>query len=258
MSSPPEHHDSRHPSFKQYVMIAIILFVITAVEFLIIVPQGWKGSSVVIAPLVFLSVLKFAIVVMFYMHLRFDSRTFSIVFVAGLVLAVLVGSAVLGLFGSFQPKQRPFAAAHAVPFSHDAEASGHGAGPSGPPATHEPPDGGEGPVNEPPDGPSGGMELVAQGQQIFTSTGGCNACHTVQGVSSGLVGPDLSHIGTDGAERKPGVSARDYIAESIRSPEAFVAPDVERATAGIMTSAITANLSNQQVQALVEFLLAQK
>ena len=27
---PPEHHDSRHPTFKQYATIAIILFVITA------------------------------------------------------------------------------------------------------------------------------------------------------------------------------------------------------------------------------------
>jgi hypothetical protein len=41
-------------------------------------------------------------------------------------------------------------------------------------------------------------------------------------------------------------------------PEAFVAEGVERAIPGLMTSALTASLSDADVQALVEFLLAQK
>ncbi len=74
----------------------------------------------------------------------------------------------------------------------------------------------------------------------------------------GLVGPDLTHIGTDAATRKPGVSAEAYIRESIREPDAFVAEGVARAIPGLMTSALTANLTDQQVEALVQFLLAQK
>ncbi len=97
------------------------------------------------------------------------------------------------------------------------------------------------------------------GEAIFTgSVGGCSACHTIEGVTAGLVGPDLTHIGTDAGTRKPGVSAEAYIIESIREPEAFVAEGVERATPGLMTRALTANLTDGQVDALVEFLLKQK
>ncbi|NIT63094.1 MAG: hypothetical protein GWO39_04655, partial [Gammaproteobacteria bacterium] len=48
--------------------------------------------------LLVLSGAKFALVVMFYMHLRFDSPIFSGVFVAPLMLAVLVVVALIVLF----------------------------------------------------------------------------------------------------------------------------------------------------------------
>lgn len=252
---PPEHHDSRHPTFKQYVTIAIILFVITAVEFLIIVPQSFKGNSGAIGPLVALSAIKFAIVIMFYMHLKFDNRLLGAVFITGLVLAFAAGSAVLALFGSFQPTPRDFAAANAVAYTHPGEAGGHEAVETEQPVPGVTPDGGTEMVVEE---PTGGSDLVAQGQEIFTGAGGCLACHTVEGISSGAVGPNLTHIGTDGATRQPGVSARDYITESIRMPEAFVATGVPNAIPGLMTSALTANLGDADVKALVEFLLAQE
>lgn len=98
----------------------------------------------------------------------------------------------------------------------------------------------------------------ADGQALFNGKGTCLTCHTIEGVASGLIGPDLTHIGTDAATRQPGVSARDYITESIRKPEAFVAEGVERAIPGLMTSALTEGLSDEEVGALVEFLLAQE
>ena len=104
----------------------------------------------------------------------------------------------------------------------------------------------------------GETDLAALGQEIFTGAGGCSACHTVEGISAGLVGPDLTHIGTEAPTRKQGFSAEEYIRESIRKPEVFVPEGVERATPGLMTSALTANLTDQQVEALVQFLLAQK
>lgn len=99
---------------------------------------------------------------------------------------------------------------------------------------------------------------MSQGKDIFAGSGGCGACHTVEGITVGLVGPDLTHIGSEGSERKPGVSAKDYITESILAPEDFVPDGVERAIPGIMTRGITAGLSESQVEALVAFLLAQK
>ena len=45
-----------------------------------------------------LSAAKFALVVLFYMHLKFDSRLFSGVFVGGLLLAVAVAVTLMSLF----------------------------------------------------------------------------------------------------------------------------------------------------------------
>ncbi len=52
-----------------------------------------------------------------------------------------------------------------------------------------------------------------------------------------------------------GVSAKDHLTESIREPEAFVAEGVEGAIPGLITAAMTASLSGDDVAALVEFLL---
>ena len=119
MAHEPEHTTGFHPSFMQYVMIAIILFAITIVEFLLI----WDKAGIVdhlgaskIPLLVGLSAVKFAIVIMFYMHLKFDNRLFGTVFLAGLVLAFMVGLALLGLFTAMNGDQRTFAENRAIPY----------------------------------------------------------------------------------------------------------------------------------------------
>jgi azurin len=118
-------HTTHHPSFNQYVLIAIILFAITIVEFLLI----WDGAGIVdhlgaskIPLLVFLSAVKFAIVIMFYMHLKFDNRLLGSIFIAGLLLAFLVGIALMGLFVGFGGGQRSYAALNAVPYEEHHEA----------------------------------------------------------------------------------------------------------------------------------------
>ena len=117
-------HKSNHPTFNQYVVIAIILFAITIVEFGII----WDKIGIeddlgaAVTPLLIgLSAIKFAIVIMYYMHLKFDDRFFGTVFIAGLVLALVVGGAVITIFVGFEGKPRDFAAANAVPYEgHEA------------------------------------------------------------------------------------------------------------------------------------------
>jgi len=118
-------HTTHHPSFNQYVLIAIILFAITIVEFLLI----WDKAVIVdylgpskIPLLVFLSAIKFAIVIMFYMHLKFDNRLLGSIFIAGLVLAFIVGIAVISTFVGFEGEQRSFAAQNAVPYVEHEEA----------------------------------------------------------------------------------------------------------------------------------------
>jgi azurin len=121
---------ARHPTFRQYVLVATILFVITIIEFLLIynragIVDNLGGSKIPL--LVVLSGIKFAIVIMFYMHLKFDSRLFTAVFLAGLALAFAVGLALLGLFVALRGDPREFAQAHATPYVEGAEgeAAGH-------------------------------------------------------------------------------------------------------------------------------------
>jgi mono/diheme cytochrome c family protein len=70
-----------------------------------------------------------------------------------------------------------------------------------------------------------------RGLAVF-NTNGCSGCHTIQGVSNGVVGPNLSKIGTDAAEiiKQPGYTGQakapeDFIRESIVNPNAYVAPN---------------------------------
>ena len=253
MSDQPQAGHSRHPTFKQYVLVAILLFAITIVEFLIIWPVNRiEGFSTPV--LIVLSIVKFAIVISFYMHLKFDNKLLTWIFLGGLVLGTAVTFSLLFLFsavsGATAP-QRDFAEANARPFEHEAKEHE--------PPSEKPPDELGQPTTEPPgDGVAPGTDLVALGEETFTGAGGCTVCHTIEGISAGVVGPDLTLIGTDASGRIAGVSAEDYLTESLRSPEAFVAEGVDRAIPGLMTSAITANLTDQQIEALVQFLLTQK
>jgi heme/copper-type cytochrome/quinol oxidase subunit 4/mono/diheme cytochrome c family protein len=257
MSSSPAVHESHHPTFKQYVIVALILFAITAVEFLIIVPDDFKGKGWTIAPLAGLSIIKFAIVIFFYMHLKFDNKLFTWIFLGGLALGAAVVFALVTLFFSYTPSPRQYAQIHAVPFSHEGGGAEHPAEPK--PASEQTQPEGQAPEPSGSEPAAAPAASAADGEAIFLGAGGCAACHTIEGTTAqGKLGPDLTHIGADGASRQDGVSARDYITESIKDPEAFVASGVERANPGLMTSAITASLSDSDVASLVEFLLEQE
>lgn len=88
-------HDG-HASTKFYWAIGAILTVITAVEVAIFYVEAL--APVLVPVLLVLSAAKFAIVVMFFMHLKFDSKIFSGVFLAGLVLAAFMTTALIILY----------------------------------------------------------------------------------------------------------------------------------------------------------------
>src|SRR5688572_10171978 len=89
-----EHHE--HPTWKFYVVIGVILTVVTLVEVAIFYIPAIK--PILIPTLAVLSLAKFMTVVLFYMHLKFDSPVFRRVFFAPLFLAVLVVTGLVILF----------------------------------------------------------------------------------------------------------------------------------------------------------------
>ena len=92
--------DMRHPGPRQYVIVAVVLAVITAMEVALFY-LDFLPSPVVVASLLVLMTLKFALVVLWFMHLRFDSAIYKRMFVAGLALALTVFIVVLVTFGVF-------------------------------------------------------------------------------------------------------------------------------------------------------------
>jgi cytochrome c oxidase subunit 4 len=88
-----------HPTWKFYVLIGVILTVITAAEVAVFYIPALR--PVLIPLLLVLSGTKFALVVMFFMHLKFDNPIFSGVFVAPLILASFVVVALIVLFHVF-------------------------------------------------------------------------------------------------------------------------------------------------------------
>ena len=94
-------HEHPHPQTREYVVIAAILTVITIVEVAIFYIQPLKESAIFVPLLLVLSAAKFALVAMFYMHLKFDGRLLTTLFVGPLVIAGGTIVALLFLFGHF-------------------------------------------------------------------------------------------------------------------------------------------------------------
>jgi cytochrome c oxidase subunit IV len=88
-----------HPGPAQYIKIAVILAVATAAEvglYYMNLPH-----PLLVSLLFFFAIIKFALVVMFFMHLRFDSPLFRRLFVTGVALALTVYLVVLLTFRVF-------------------------------------------------------------------------------------------------------------------------------------------------------------
>ena len=95
------HHDAEeHPpsTIRQYVVTGAILTAITVVELFISYSSMPHGMLVTL--LIALSAVKFAIVVAVFMHLKFENRLLTRLFMFGLVLAACIMIALMALFRS--------------------------------------------------------------------------------------------------------------------------------------------------------------
>jgi mono/diheme cytochrome c family protein len=95
----------------------------------------------------------------------------------------------------------------------------------------------------------GGPDLAAadfnQGMQVFLDQ--CAACH---GAADGT-GPSLGGMGERAATRIPGMSAADYLYQSIVDPGAYTVPGYQN----VMPTDFAQTLTSQQISDLVKFIL---
>mgnify|MGYP001221725232 FL=1 len=83
-----------HPTPKQYVQIAIVLGVLTAIEVALYYTEDIVG--VFTDPLLMiLAIGKFVIVVGWFMHLRFENKLVNRFFVGGMILALFLFAIVM-------------------------------------------------------------------------------------------------------------------------------------------------------------------
>jgi cytochrome c oxidase subunit 4 len=84
-----EAHQKTHPSDWTYIKVALILGALTALEVSTYYLED-PSTTFLVAALFPLMIIKFGVVVAYFMHLRYDNPLFRRVFVFGLVLAVVV------------------------------------------------------------------------------------------------------------------------------------------------------------------------
>ena len=95
------HNQHAHPTNRFYLMIGAVLIGLTVLEVIGYLGEenwGWPQGIAVTFILV-LSAVKFLLMVALYMHLKFDHNLFTGIFVFPALLAMLVISAMIFLFG---------------------------------------------------------------------------------------------------------------------------------------------------------------
>ena len=94
-----------------------------------------------------------------------------------------------------------------------------------------------------------------EGASLFRAKG-CASCHTgPDSASFHSAFPNLANVSSWAGERVPGMTAGDYITQSIRDPLAVISPQF-RGDGGPTTGMPALALSDAEVAALVDYLLA--
>lgn len=93
------------------------------------------------------------------------------------------------------------------------------------------------------------------GEEIFNTGGasqvGCVTCHTLDGTD--LVGPSLDGISEVAGERVPGMSAEDYLHESIVQPDTYLVEGYD----DLMPKNYGDTLDEEDIDNVIAFLMTQ-
>jgi cytochrome c oxidase subunit 4 len=88
-----------HASTGTYVKVAVILSVVTALEFAVLYIRAL--TPIIVPLLLVMSAAKFALVVLYFMHLRYDTRVLTALFLGPLLIATGLAIALMTLYGPF-------------------------------------------------------------------------------------------------------------------------------------------------------------
>ncbi|MFZ0658593.1 MAG: cytochrome C oxidase subunit IV family protein [Candidatus Binataceae bacterium] len=98
----PQGHDEshvehpHHPGVGIYVIVAAFLCVLTAMEITVFYVPALK--AVIVPVLLVLAAAKFALIALFFMHLKYDSWMLSALFLFGMLVAFVLLFALMMLF----------------------------------------------------------------------------------------------------------------------------------------------------------------
>ena len=98
MAEAGHEQEQGHPTAGTYLRVAAILVVLTVLEVGVFYVPAFH--PVLVPTLLVLSACKFALVVLFYMHLKMDSRFFTFLFGGPLLLGCVITLALMLLFGA--------------------------------------------------------------------------------------------------------------------------------------------------------------
>lgn len=89
------------------------------------------------------------------------------------------------------------------------------------------------------------------GKRLFSQY--CGACHSIVG-NANIVGPAMAGIATRAETRIEGMSAHDYLIESILDPGAYLVPGFDN----LMPSTWGTTLTGEEMDAIIAFMLTLK
>ena len=92
-------------------------------------------------------------------------------------------------------------------------------------------------------------EPIQRGRQVYREKN-CASCHQI-GTDGATTAPALTHVGTAAEARRPGISAEDYLIESVRDPGAYIVPGYP----DTMPRGADRGMTQEDLDALVQYLL---
>ena len=96
--------DAHHPGWSIYWKVALFLTVLTAVEVSAYYIPAWSESWIYVPSMLIMSAIKFAVVVAFYMHLKYDHKLFRALFTGPLMIAMITLIGLMFLFSKLSIK----------------------------------------------------------------------------------------------------------------------------------------------------------